>query len=140
MLGTRQGQPRVRAVLALYAPIDLVALNDAHGGGRKNNLIARFLGGPVPDRLREAREANPANYIDANSPAFLFLHGSGESLVPVAQSELLHRALRRKGIRSELIVLPAGHAFGLHGENLRRVARFFRENLGASSSLRDWQE
>ncbi len=137
LLGTRQGRPRVRAVLALYAPADLGALNDAHGGGRKNNLIARFLGGPVPDRLREAEEANPALSIGANSPAFLFLHGSDDSLVPVEQSERLHRALRRKGIRSELVVLPGvGHAFGLQGENLRRVARFFRENLGADATGR----
>ena len=137
LLGTRLGQPRVRAVLALYAPTDLVALNDAHGGGRKQNLIARFLGGPVPDRLREAREANPANDIRANTPPFLFFHGSDDSLVPVEQSELLHRALRRRGIPSEVVVLRgAGHAFGLHGENWRRAVRFFRENLDVDTIIR----
>ena len=137
LLGLRQGRPRVRAVLALYPPTDLPALNDAHDGGRKYNLIARFLGGSVPDRLREADEASPARHVGPDAPPFRLIHGADDGLVPPDQSRRLHAALRRRGAESELVILPErGHAFALDAEQMAQAARFFRRHLGAASTVR----
>jgi acetyl esterase/lipase len=50
-------------------------------------------------------------YVTPQSPPFLILHGTGDSLVPCAQGELLHDALQQAGANPELVFLEgAEHA------------------------------
>jgi acetyl esterase/lipase len=130
LIGAIEGRPQIKAVLLLAPPTDLIALNDYYGGTRNMNAIARFLGGPVPDRTREAVAANPITHIRADTPPFLIYHGAADQIVPLSQSEILDRALRRHGVPSDRIVLPkTGHNFALRADQMRHVADFFRKNL-----------
>jgi acetyl esterase/lipase len=50
-------------------------------------------------------------YVTPEAPPFLILHGSGDSLVPCAQGELLYDALHNAGADAELVLLEgAEHA------------------------------
>lgn len=130
LIGTMEGRPRVKAVLALSPPTDLGDLNKFYGGTAEMNAIARFLGGPVPYRAREVIAANPATFIRANTPPFLIYHGLVDGTVPVSQSQLLYGALQQHGIPCELIILPGvGHLFSLQPDQIQRVADFLRANL-----------
>jgi acetyl esterase/lipase len=114
LLGTRRADPdeRVGAVIALYAPADLVTLEGAvrdPGGPIDLMLGGQF--GRVPDKYRDA---SPAQQVTTDSPPMLLFHGKDDWLVPPAQSEEMARALRRAGVPCRLAVLDgAGHGFGL---------------------------
>ena len=52
--------------------------------------------------------ANPINYIDKDTPPFLIIHGEKDEVVPVCQSKLLHEALLKSNLESELILKEDG--------------------------------
>ncbi len=61
------------------------------------------------------------------------MQGDKDNLVPVQQSELLHAALRKVGVESELKIFPgAGHGGGLFTspEVRQTVVDFFDRYLG----------
>jgi acetyl esterase/lipase len=50
-------------------------------------------------------------YIRTDAPPFLILHGSGDTLVPIFQGDLLYDALEKAGVDVEMIVIDgAEHA------------------------------
>jgi acetyl esterase/lipase len=55
-------------------------------------------------------DANPIEYIGANTPPFLLFHGSADRLISPSQTGILHQALLDAGITSERYVIDgAGH-------------------------------
>jgi dipeptidyl aminopeptidase/acylaminoacyl peptidase len=59
-----------------------------------------------------ARSASPVGYIDASDPPVLLIHGSADKTVPVAQSQLMADALKAKGVKTELMIIPdVDHSF-----------------------------
>jgi len=59
-----------------------------------------------------ARLASPLAFISASSPPFLIQHGEADTVIPPAQSQKLHEALRKAGVPAELITYPGvGHNF-----------------------------
>lgn len=75
--------------------------------------------------------------IDAKDPPMLIFHGDADTMVPISQSRLLDAALKKAGVRSELVVVPgAKHIFpGLtpqaRQEIIDRTARFIDEQTRA---------
>jgi acetyl esterase/lipase len=107
---------RVRAVIDLYGPTDLLTMpGNTPGAGRTDTDLARsngarMLGGPVRERPELARAASALHHVSSDDPPFLILHGDRDPQVPLEQSQRLHEALRAAGVSSELVVLPgAGH-------------------------------
>ncbi|NET24145.1 alpha/beta hydrolase [Okeania sp. SIO1I7] len=73
----------------------------------------KLLGGPVSQKLELAALANPINYIDAQDPPFLIMHGEKDNVVPMSQSVLLADALSEKGVKVQLEKKPDwGHYHG----------------------------
>lgn len=72
-------------------------------------------------------------YLDKNDPPTLILHGTADTTVPLAQSELLAAALKEKGIEHQLVVVEgAPHTFHLQPsqKDLRpTVLEFFAKHL-----------
>ena len=94
---------------------------------------SRLVGAPIQENPDLAARANPITYVSVDDPPFLIVHGDSDPLVPMHQSELLHRALLEVGISSELVrVEGGGHGmggtFGTPGL-FERVARFFDRHL-----------
>jgi acetyl esterase/lipase len=131
-LALTENRPRVDAVMALYPATDLVILGEPHVKKGDSNLISDLLGGKMgePRIQKLAYEASPVNYVSAKAPPFLFIHGSEDPTVPLAQSELLDGKLRAAGVESRVIVVPgADHGFGLDEAQLAEVAKFFHRHL-----------
>ncbi len=74
-------------------------------------------------------ESSPINYVSAEAPPTLLLHGDADTLIPLEQATLLHEKLDAMGIRNDLVVYPgAGH--GWEGDQLtdsfNKVEAFIR--------------
>lgn len=73
---------------------------------------ALLLGGPVPERENVAREASPVTHVSRGDAPFFHAHGSKDPLVPYAQAEEIHAALKQAGVVSHLQKMThGGHGF-----------------------------
>jgi acetyl esterase/lipase len=130
LLGVTENRPRVKAVLALYPPTDLVAMGRRYSHYRRLSVFTRMFGGDIEDRRTAAREASPVAHVTSRAPAFRLLHGDRDSLVPLDQSERLAIALEQSGVPVEFVVIQGrGHAFSLDAAQMQQAAAFFRRHL-----------
>lgn len=101
----------VQAVVDCYGPTDLVAAAKTPGFEKRaaaNSSASQLLGGPILEKAELAAKANPIAYISKNTPPFLILHGDGDPLVPLNQSELLAAALRQAGADPLFLIVKGG--------------------------------
>ena len=71
----------------------------------------------IDTAVKLINEASPVAYLEGRLPTekmprFLILHSKGDPLVPVEQAELLHAALEKAGVKSEL------HIYDFKGHSL----------------------
>ena len=85
----------------------------------------------MQENKEKAAKANPITYIKKGAPPFLILHGDKDPLVPLAQSEMFHEALKKAGVDSTLIVVKdVGHEGKVgDGKNGDAIIEFFNKNL-----------
>lgn len=105
---TRFGDAASRpdAAALLYPVISMSAPN-AHAGSRRNLL------GAHPSAAQE-RACSPHLHVPADAPPCFLLHAEDDASVPVANTLLLHAALRARGVPCEMHLFPdGGHGFGL---------------------------
>ena len=109
---------RVQAVVAMATPADMTRMGD------RQNLAADL-----------ARLISPVTHVTKNSAPVLLLHGTKDTLVPMAQSELLLEKYRQAGAKAELVKIEGGaHAFwnaAKFDETMKLSLNFFRETLSA---------
>src|SRR5262249_50734613 len=97
---------RVQAVCDVAGPVDLLALTNL--GPKRMLAIEGLLGGP-PEK-DQATTASPLHYVSKDDPPFLIVHGEGDRVVPVEQSQRLYEELRKAGVNATLKILPqVGH-------------------------------
>ena len=120
-----------RAVIALYAPGDLVYgyANPMRPDVIKGNeSLGLYLGGPPSRRLETYRLASPRTWVDRRPlPPTLLLHGASDPMVECLHSVLLAAELQAAGQRVRQVCVPFGeHAFDMRpgsvGEQLARRA------------------
>jgi acetyl esterase/lipase len=107
-----------------------------------DSAIAAYVLGPgrsLADHPDEARQADPASRVTAQTPPFLIVHGDDDRLIPPAQTARLHQALLAAGVSSTRYVVKGGG----HGDLSRhpepwtssqlmdRVVDFLRTHLSA---------
>ena len=116
---------RVQAVIDIYGPADFstVMQQAAEDQNVKNIFVfntpsdpySSLIGTKLDDKPK-ADAVSPVHYVSKDSPPFLILHGTHDTLVPYAQSVQLEAALKAQGVPVWLQTLPgAGHggpAFG----------------------------
>ncbi len=125
MLGLARGQkdfdanPAVKplAILDFFGPTDfnraksdLEAIHSQKGLDVFHDAVSKLLGAPVDESADKGEIASPINYVSAAAPPVLIIQGGKDDLVPRAQSERLHAALDKAGVKNELVVVDdAGH-------------------------------
>lgn len=109
---------RIQAAVAMATPADMTRI--AEWSGTDPKLAALI---------------SPVTHVDKDSAPMLLLHGSKDTLVPMAQSELLLEKYKAAGASAELVKIPDGiHAFW-NGDRwfddvMARTTAFFRQHLG----------
>jgi acetyl esterase/lipase len=111
-------EPQIDAVVCWYPPTDLDALSgdiDEAGGRGDRGPQAResqLIGAPLDERPDLVASASPVRFAHAGAPAFLFLHGTADTLVPPRQSLRLAGALTAAGAQATVeLVDGATHMF-----------------------------
>jgi len=101
---------RVQAVVSFYGPSDLARLLAARH--LANEPVRTFLGDPAALRAESVADSSPINRVSRDAPPMLLIHGSDDPWVPLEHSVLMAEALKRAGVRHQLIVVPgARHGF-----------------------------
>ncbi len=126
---------RVQAVCDYYGPSDFMTMGTVPGFERHagaGSPESALLGGPASEKPETAKAASPVSHVTPDDPPFLIVHGDTDRTVPPDQSRRMDAALRKAGVKSELIFLPgSGHggpAFSAP-ETVHRVAAFFDRHL-----------
>jgi acetyl esterase len=100
----------VKAVVALYAPMDLVSL--AKTSQMIPPAIRNALNGTPWESLILTRlsELSPIEHLRQGMPPFLLVHGTADSLVPYTQSVRMRDRMKALGAQCEIFpVEGAGH-------------------------------
>jgi acetyl esterase/lipase len=117
-LGNAQFSSRVKAVIDLYGPTDLLKMEEQKipciplNGNDWFMPPSLLMGCPVQQCREWTATANPMTYITADDPPFLIMQGMLDCLVPWKQSVILHDALSAAGVSSQLVLLPRGEHGG----------------------------
>lgn len=119
-----QQSENVRAVVSLYAPIDLLwafdnTANEFVINGKEK--LSDFLGGN-PHESEEIRRryilASPTTHVSADTPPTLLIHGGHDQLVRSENMEFLNTKLDKESISHKSVFIPyAQHGFdyNFHG-------------------------
>ena len=111
-IATLRGGPdtAVKAVVAIYAPTDLVSLlkTSTYVSASIRNSV---LGTPWEGLIMGAvAQLSPLNNVRRDMPPFLFIHGTADNLVPFEQSRVMCDRMKSVGAACELYpVEGAGH-------------------------------
>jgi len=92
----------IAAICSLSPITHLPTLGPDHD--RASSAASRLIGGPLPELREAALAASPLGYASPGDPPTLLIHERTARLVPVSQSERLHRALQTAGVDSQLII------------------------------------
>lgn len=129
----------VKAVVAFYAPTDLVTLvkNSDYIPARIRNSVQ---GTPWEGLiLAGLAQLSPANNVRRDMPPFLFIHGTDDPLVPFSQSTDMCQRMRQAGATCEVFpVEGAGHGLRwweaypkFAAPYKRKMVSWLREQLSA---------
>ena len=136
---------RVQAVVDWFGPIDLLKMSgdslsfpcnliDHNSVFSPESLLIGCAIQTCPDKTERA---NPLNYVSADDPAFLIMHGTDDCLVGPTQSQRLYNALTAAGIEAGLkFIEGAGHGGSEfdNPENRKLVDDFLDQHLLAQTA------
>ena len=83
----------VQAIVDIYGPTDITI-----EGLRDLKSLEKLMGKSYDDAVATYEECSPINYVSKNAPPTLIFHGTIDSLVPVAQSDVLNDTLTSLGV------------------------------------------
>ena len=136
---------RVQAVACFFPPTDLLNFGKPgkemiHATDHQPPFRAAFdyreldkksmLWLPITDdqRLRDiTRQISPITFVTPDDPPTLIIHGDGDTLVPLQQSEVIVEKFKKTGVEAKLVVKKgAGHGWvgsGQRPDPIRRLVR-----------------
>jgi acetyl esterase/lipase len=109
--GYKQSNPKAKAVVSLFGPTDIGALYAAYPAGSFSQIgIQMLLGGTPVTNAALYQSSSPINFVTAQSPPTLLLHGTADDIVPIGQSTALKTKLETTGVSVKMVTYPnAGH-------------------------------
>mmetsp|Transcript_66776 Transcript_66776/g.108320 ORF Transcript_66776/g.108320 Transcript_66776/m.108320 type:complete len:841 (+) Transcript_66776:271-2793(+) len=131
-----------KAGCSMYGIGDLDALaRDTH------KFESRYLDsliGPLPEAASVYKERSPINSIDKFDCPIIFFQGADDKVVPLNQAEMMHKAVKDKGVLTSLVVFE-GEAHGFRkAENIQRSIEgelfFFNTAFGLNAKMPDTME
>lgn len=119
---------KVAAIVNLFGITDVADLLE--GENAKHYAIEWF--GSMDNRLELAKKVSPINYVRANLPPIITIHGEKDNVVPYKQAVEFHKALDKVGAKNQLVTVSGGGHGGFNREqminNYAAVRKFLREN------------
>ncbi|HET9435011.1 MAG TPA: alpha/beta hydrolase [Chitinophagaceae bacterium] len=118
LLGYKYSTPvKPKAIIDFFGPTDLVELYNNPSNPLVQPLLAAVTGATPASNNTLYSQSSPINFVSAQSPPTMILHGGTDIVVPSSQSDLLNNRLIIAGVTHQYISYPAeGH--GWVGSNL----------------------
>lgn len=121
-----------RAIIDFFGPADLVELYNNPPTQLVPLLLNAVTGATPTTNSSLYAASSPINFVTAQSPPTIILHGGADIIVPPAQSVLLNVKLSVSGVTREYVVYPTeGH--GWFGSNLtdsfNKIQAFLAANV-----------
>ena len=107
------GNARVNAAVPCSSISDLTT---GFGGKSVKPASIDLMGKPLsedPERMARAKKLSPLFNITEDTPPILILKGKNDWLKE--EPDVFHAALKEKGVDTEMITYPSGHAFIVYG-------------------------
>lgn len=141
---------RVQAVAVFFPPVDfsnfgmqnmdfamtqkmlaLAGLAGAFDFKEWNDTTQTYVSVTSLEKKRElSRQVSPINFVSADDPPTLFLHGDKDVLVPLQQSQLILEKYKKAGVPAELIIHPgAGHGWKPDEGEWKRIIAWYDQYL-----------
>ena len=126
----------VAAMVNFYGITDVADLVE---GPNAKQYAVRWMGGMV-DWREVARRVSPLEYVRADLPPILTIHGDADPIVPYDHGVRLHKELETAGVPNQLHTVPGGSHGGFNLEEnlevMRVIRAFLREHgiVGAAST------
>jgi len=107
----KQTSPKIKAVVSLFGPTDMAALYNSYPAGSLNQLgIQLLMSGTPASNAALYQSSSPINFVTAQAPPTLLLHGTADPIVPIAQSTALKTKLEASGVEVKMVTYTnAGH-------------------------------
>ncbi len=110
-LGNPDQSSAVNAVIDLFGPTDFLQmdahrLSDGQIHDAPDSPESQLMGFPLQSDPVAVARANPAAYVNPQSPPIFITHGTADPLVPFNQSEILFGAYREAGATATLVLVP----------------------------------
>jgi acetyl esterase/lipase len=107
----KQPSPKVKAVVSMFGPTDLTALYNFYPANTiERTAMQLMLGGTPTTNAAMYQSSSPVNYLTAQTPPTLILHGTADPIVPIDQSTALKTRLEAAGVSVKMVTYPnAGH-------------------------------
>jgi alpha-L-fucosidase 2 len=137
------GKISVKAVVALYAPTNLVGLvkdSDLIPDQIRDQVRGTAIEGLLMARLSQL---SPIEKVFAGMPPFLLIHGTADAIVPFDQSRAMCARMKSVGADCQLFAVPrAGHGLrrwegtpSMAGPYKKEMVRWLREQLSMNPVL-----
>ncbi len=95
--------PKIKAVVDLFGPTDMAALYSNASLPTLQFALQLLLSGTPSTNQALYFQSSPINFVTAQSPPTIILHGSADVVVPISQSVLLHQKLQSVGVTSQFV-------------------------------------
>jgi acetyl esterase/lipase len=99
-----------KAIIDFFGPTELVALYNGAPDPSIIPLLEILIGGSPTSNPTMYQQSSPINFVNAQSPPTLILHGGLDMVVPVSQSTSLKTKLETMGVTNQYLFYPTeGH-------------------------------
>jgi len=128
----KYNEPKIQAVVDFFGPTDLTTMYNDPWHPMVTYALQMITGTTPSASPSVYKQSSPANFITAQSPPTLILHGSKDQVVDVSQSRLLKNKLEKVGVPNELVVYN-GERHGWYGKTLTnsfdRIEVFLKKHM-----------
>lgn len=123
---------KIKAVVDFFGPTDLVDMYNNPANPLIPLLLLQVTGGNPSTHASLYQQSSPVNFVTAQSPPTIILHGGADIVVAPSQSVLLRNKLLMSGVVNQYVFYPAGN-HGWTGPNLTdsfdRIGAFLSANV-----------
>lgn len=110
----------IKAIVNWFGVADIAMLNKYLDDNNQWNYPARWAGNY--DMLENiVTNYSPINFVGANSPAVISIHGTADKVVPIEQSKKLHEKLSQFRVKNKLVTLEGGRHLGFNEQQYQTI-------------------
>lgn len=123
---------KIKAVVDFFGPTDLVDMYNNPTDPLIPIILAQVVGGTPATKATLYHDSSPINFVTAQSPPTILLHGGVDVVVSYTQSDMLNTALQAAGVTHQYVFYPTEN-HGWTGANLTdsfdKIAAFLTANV-----------